>query len=133
MRRGQRDERAAGAEGGTRAAAVADRRSVEAQSASITPTTRPPLPTIITWLPQPEFAESVLVLLEHVPHPEAAAVRPVPLRQLLVVGVAGERHDAAVRWFDLGRGAAEWWSSDLWLGFDGLLCRAEKRRSGWCD
>lgn len=93
-----------------------------------------PLPTTtitsaLTWLPQPEFAESVLILLEHVPHPEAAAVRPVPLRQLLVVGVAGERHDAAVRWFDLGQLSG---GAPISGWADGLLCREEKGRSGWC-
>lgn len=36
---------------------------------------------------QPEFAESVLVGVKHVPHFEAAAVSFEPLIQLLVVGV----------------------------------------------
>lgn len=40
-------------------------------------------------LRQPEFAESVLVGIEHVPHVEAAGLLLVPLLQLLVVGVAG--------------------------------------------
>lgn len=52
----------------------------------------------LTWLRQPEFAETILVLLEHVPHPQAAAVRPVPLLQLLEAGVTAERHDAEGSW-----------------------------------
>lgn len=51
-----------------------------------------------TWPLQPEFAEAVLVLLEHVPHPQAAAVRPVPFLQLQEAGVTAERHDAEGSW-----------------------------------
>lgn len=60
----------------------------------------PPFTTTsaLTWLLQPEFAEAVLVLLEHVPHPQAAAVRPVPLLQLQEAGVTAERHDAEGSW-----------------------------------
>lgn len=40
----------------------------------------------------PERVEPVLVGLEHVPHAEAAGVSFVPLLQLPVVGIVGERH-----------------------------------------
>lgn len=54
----------------------------------------PHRPTMSTFrgsecLLQPEFEESVLVGVEHLPHIEAAGVSFGPLVQLLVVGIVG--------------------------------------------
>lgn len=57
-----------------------------------------PLHPISHGFSKPEFAETILVLLEHVPHPQAAAVRPVPLLQLPEAGVTAESHDAEGSW-----------------------------------
>ena len=41
----------------------------------------------------PEFAESVLVSLKHMPHVEVQGMGCVPVLQLLEVGVVCESHD----------------------------------------
>lgn len=73
----------------------------------------------ITWRLRPEFAETILVLLEHVAHPQAAAVRPVPFLQLPEAGVTAECHDAEGYWSWLCW-LAGYCCSDLWVVSSGL-------------
>lgn len=66
---------------------------MEVNSVSITPTSPPHHHHHVHFhmgskcLLQPEFAESVLVRVKHVPHFEVAGVSFVPPLQLLVVGI----------------------------------------------